>query len=192
DICNRIRKRRVKKSEPESLPPPPKPIEELQDELSGALGRILPHLPADGRPKLAAIDALVGVFRRAIGPPLEEALQGVLQATGGPTKFAVVHHDVNKANKVRRDPHYAILDPETKLPASVMTHRRNSQTDDGCFPRLQDRRKGEGGKVHKSASTRNLAPLKLVDPDHPEESAVGQEAGPVEGAPARRPGARRR
>jgi hypothetical protein len=141
----------------------PLTLEKLKYDLSQALEDIFSQLPADAHERLDAIDNLNGVYRRAVRPHLQEAIQGVLQDKGGSTAFSVVQTVSRKVNKALADTNHAILDPSTSRPASVVPHRRNSQAEDGSFYRLQDGSVGEKGYKFKSGATKNLSSLQVID-----------------------------
>jgi hypothetical protein len=156
--------------------------EQIRGEVAEALGTVMSKLPADSRERLATIDALNQVYRHVIMRPLQEAVRSLLQSDV-PADYASKQVYSRKINKVLSDLNFAILDPETSFPASVVPHRSRASSPSSAF-RLQDRvTSKQAGTLrprrHTSSATIRLAPLELVDAIDPqtEQNTTGSPGG---------------
>jgi hypothetical protein len=134
DICNRIRKRRVKKSEPES-PPPPSEVK---------IKELFASLPTGPRARLEAVPALYSAIRKVAAQELQPAVAAIVEQAAA-TEYDQMVALSQIANEAMRTAQVGIRDPETGLPASLLP-RRPRPSSSARHLHLRDTRAGDDGR----------------------------------------------
>lgn len=139
-----------------------KTAEVLRQEMAERVRPLFAALPADARQRLTALLSLNAAFHDVTKGALQTTLD-VLLRQQPPDSYADKQVVASLVNRLLRETGFAIVNPESGRPASVMASRPRATSPSSTF-HLKDRHAGEDGTRHTSQATKSLdRPIELVE-----------------------------